>query len=100
MTVGTPPDVDLDTQPVDRLTSTPSAGDFSADDRAGRNLHFSVREQAPANGLPLSKLRVPSRVPDLLRLPARRARHEPVALMLARQPLPTLHRTRYASSAP
>ena len=36
------------------------AGDFSADDRAGRNLHFGVREHAAAavcNGLALSKLR-------------------------------------------
>src|ERR671912_551649 len=36
------------------------AGDFSADDRTGRNLHFGVREHAAAavgNGLALSKLR-------------------------------------------
>ena len=36
------------------------AGDFSATDRAGRNLHFGVREHAAAaaaNGLALSKLR-------------------------------------------
>src|SRR3954447_9646888 len=36
------------------------AGDFSADDRAGRNLHFGGREHAVAavcNGLALSKLR-------------------------------------------
>jgi transketolase len=36
------------------------AGDFSADDRAGRNLHFGVREHAMGsilNGLSLSKIR-------------------------------------------
>jgi transketolase len=36
------------------------AGDFSAEDRAGRNLHFGVREHAAgavANGLALSKIR-------------------------------------------
>ena len=36
------------------------AGDFSATERAGRNLHFGVREHAAAavaNGLALSKLR-------------------------------------------
>jgi transketolase len=36
------------------------AGDFGVDDRAGRNLHFGVREHAAAavaNGLALSKLR-------------------------------------------
>ncbi len=36
------------------------AGDFSADDRAGRNFHFGIREHAAtaiANGLALSKVR-------------------------------------------
>ena len=37
-----------------------SAGDFEADDRGGRNLHFGIREHAMAaiaNGMSLSKLR-------------------------------------------
>ena len=137
------------------------AGDFSADDRAGRNLHFGVREHAAAavaNGLALSKLRAYQagflifsdfqrgalRLSALMELPlihiythdsigvgedgpthqpiehlaSIRAmpgvidmrpadanevaeawrvlmpiRHEPVALMLSRQPLPTLDRS-------
>jgi transketolase len=143
------------------------AGDFSATDRAGRNLHFGVREHAAAavaNGLALSKLRAYQagflifsdfqrgalRLSALMELPlihvythdsigvgedgpthqpiehlaSIRAmpgvidlrpgdanevaeawrvlmpiRHEPVALMLSRQPLPTLDRERYASAA-
>ncbi len=143
------------------------AGDFSATDRAGRNLHFGVREHAAAavaNGLALSKLRAYQagflifsdfqrgalRLFALMELPlihlythdsigvgedgpthqpieqlaSIRAmpgvidlrpgdanevaeawrvlmpiRHEPVALMLSRQPLPTLDRARYASAA-
>ena len=143
------------------------AGDFSATDRAGRNLHFGVREHAAAaaaNGLALSKLRAYQagflifsdfqrgalRLSALMELPlihlythdsigvgedgpthqpieqlaSIRAmpgvidlrpgdanevaeawrvlmpiRHEPAALMLSRQPLPTLDRQRYASAA-
>jgi len=143
------------------------ARDFSADDRAGRNLHFGVREHAAAavaNGLALSKLRAYQagflifsdfqrgalRLSALMELPlihmythdsigvgedgpthqpiehlaSIRAmpgvidlrpadanevveawrvlmpiRHEPVALMLSRQPLPTLDRTRYAPAS-
>ena len=142
------------------------AGDFSAEDRAGRNLHFGVREHAAAavsNGLALSKLRAYQagflifsdfqrgalRLSALMELPlihlythdsigvgedgpthqpiehlaSIRAmpgvidmrpadgnevaqawrvlmpiRHEPVALMLSRQPLPTLDRTKYNSA--
>ena len=36
------------------------AGDFQPDDRAGRNLHFGIREHAAAavaNGMALTKLR-------------------------------------------
>ena len=143
------------------------AGDFSADDRAGRNLHFGVREHAAAavcNGLALSKLRAYQagflifsdfqrgalRLSALIELPlihiythdsigvgedgpthqpiehaaSIRAmpgvidmrpgdanevveawkvimpiRHEPVALMLSRQPCPTLDRSRYAPAS-
>ncbi|HVH23822.1 MAG TPA: transketolase [Pseudonocardia sp.] len=142
------------------------AGDFSATDRAGRNLHFGVREHAAAavcNGLALSKLRAYQagflifsdfqrgalRLSALMELPlihvythdsigvgedgpthqpiehlaSLRAmpgvidmrpadgnevaeawrvlmpiRHEPVALMLSRQPLPTLDRSKYNSA--
>ena len=143
------------------------AGDFSAEDRSGRNLHFGVREHAAAavsNGLALSKLRAYQagflifsdfqrgalRLSSLMELPlihlythdsigvgedgpthqpiehlaSLRAmpgvidmrpgdanevveawrvimplRHEPVALMLSRQPLPTLDRSRYAAAS-
>jgi transketolase len=143
------------------------AGDFSADDRPGRNLHFGVREHAAAavaNGLALSKLRAfqagflifsdfqrgALRLSALMELPlihlythdsigvgedgpthqpvehlaSLRAmpgvidlrpadanevveawrvimplRHEPAALVLSRQPLPTLDRTRYAPAS-
>ncbi len=142
------------------------AGDFSADERAGRNLHFGVREHAAAavaNGLALSKLRAYQagflifsdfqrgalRLSALMELPlihmythdsigvgedgpthqpiehiaSIRAmpgvidmrpadgnevaeawrvlmpiRHEPVALMLSRQPLPTLDREKFGSA--
>ena len=143
------------------------AGDFSADDRAGRNFHFGVREHAAAavcNGLALSKLRAYQagflifsdfqrgalRLSALMELPlihlythdsigvgedgpthqpiehlaSIRAmpgvidmrpgdanevveawrvimpiRHEPVALILSRQPCPTLDRSRYAPAS-
>ncbi|HEY5880561.1 MAG TPA: transketolase [Nakamurella sp.] len=146
-----------------RLT-LPAAGDFAPDDRAGRNLHFGVREHAAgaiANGLALSKIRAYQagflifsdfqrgalRLSALMELPvihlythdsigvgedgpthqpveqlaSLRAipglidlrpadanevaaawrlimplRHDPVALILSRQALPTLDRTRYA----
>ncbi|MCU0284665.1 MAG: transketolase [Candidatus Nanopelagicales bacterium] len=42
------------------MLTFPGAGDFSAADRSGRNLHFGVREHAAgciANGLSLSKVR-------------------------------------------
>jgi transketolase len=50
---------DLTPSTKTRLTF-PSAGDFQADSRAGRNLHFGIREHsmgAILNGLALSKLR-------------------------------------------
>jgi transketolase len=143
------------------------AGDFGATDRAGRNLHFGVREHAMGailNGLSLSKVRpfgsgflifsdygrpairlaalmeIPvvyvfthdsigvgedgpthqpveqlaslRAIPGLLTIrPAdanevveawrvvMQLRHEPAALVLSRQALPTLDRTRFASAA-
>ena len=143
------------------------AGDFSADDRTGRNLHFGVREHAMAsilNGLSLSKVRpygsgflifsdysrpairlsalmeIPviyifthdsigvgedgpthqpvehltslRAIPGLITLRPGDAnevaeawrviagfRHEPVALVLSRQALPTLDRSKYAPAA-
>jgi len=143
------------------------AGDFSADDRLGRNLHFGIREHAMhavLNGLSLSKLRpfgsqflifsdyarTPIRLSALMELPvvhvfthdsigvgedgpthqpieqlaSLRATpglidlrpgdanevveawrviaglaHEPVALVLSRQAMPTLDRSVYASAA-
>jgi transketolase len=142
------------------------AGDFSADNHAGRNLHFGIREHAMGailNGLSLSKIRpfgsgflifsdyartairlsalmeIPvlhifthdsigvgedgpthqpveqlaslRAIPGLITLRPADAnevveawrlimpfRHEPVALILTRQPLPTLDRTTYASA--
>lgn len=142
-------------------------GDFSATDRAGRNLHFGVREHAAgciANGLSLSKVRPYQagflifsdfqrgaiRLSALMELPvihvfthdsigvgedgpthqpveqivSLRAipylvdirpadanevaeawrvlmpmRHDPVALFLSRQPMPTLDRTKYAPAS-
>lgn len=142
------------------------AGDFSDEDRAGRNLHFGVREHAAAavaNGLALSKVRAYQagflifsdfqrgavRLSALMELPvvhlfthdsigvgedgpthqpvehlaSLRAmpglidfrpadanevveawrtimplRHDPVALILSRQALPTFDRSRYASA--
>ncbi|MGN6650234.1 transketolase [Trinickia sp.] len=142
------------------------AGSFSSDDRAGRNLHFGVREHAMgavANGLALSNLRPytgtflifsdymkpPIRLAALMEVPvvfvfthdsiglgedgpthqpveqlaslravpgltvlrpadanevreawrvALAAARRPTALVLSRQPLPTLDRTRYASA--
>ena len=143
------------------------AGDFSADDRAGRNFHFGVREHAMAsilNGLSLSKVRpygsgflifsdysrpairlsalmeIPviyifthdsigvgedgpthqpvehlaslRAIPGLITLRPGDAnevaeawrviaglRHEPAALVLSRQELPTLDRSKYAPAA-
>lgn len=143
------------------------AGDFTADNPAGRNMHFGVREHAMAsilNGLSLSKvrpygsgflifsdyLRPAIRLSALMELPViyilthdsigvgedgpthqpveqlaslraimglvtlrpadanevaeawryiMRQRHEPVALILSRQPLPTIDRTRYAAAS-
>ncbi|HEX7211272.1 MAG TPA: transketolase [Propionibacteriaceae bacterium] len=143
------------------------AGDFQADNRAGRNLHFGVREHAAgavANGLALSKIKVYQagflifsdfqrgalRLSALMELPvihmfthdsigvgedgpthqpveqlaSLRAmpgmidmrpadanelveayrvimplRHDPVAMILSRQALPTLDRSKYASAS-
>src|SRR3974390_3486236 len=143
------------------------AGDFTADNPGGRNLHFGIREHAMAaivNGLSLSKLRAygatffiysdyarpAMRLSALMELPTififshdamgdgedgpthqpvehlaslraipglvtlrpgdanevveayryiMQLRHEPVVLVLSRQPLPTLDRTKYAPAA-
>ncbi|MBI5434703.1 MAG: transketolase [Planctomycetes bacterium] len=143
------------------------AGDFSAEDRSGRNFHFGIREHAMhsvLNGLALSKLRPfgagffifsdyarPAiRLSALMELPVihvfthdsigvgedgpthqpveqlaslralpglltirpgdanevveawrvtMEQRHEPVALVLSRQALPTLDRTKYAAAS-
>jgi transketolase len=143
------------------------AGDFSAEDRGGRNLHFGIREHAMGsilNGLSLSKLRAygsgflifsdyartPTRLSAIMEIPtitifthdsigvgedgpthqpiehliALRAmpglidlrpgdanevaeawrlimetQHDPVVLILSRQNMPTLDRTKYASAA-
>jgi transketolase len=143
------------------------AGDFSADDRAGRNIHFGIREHAAtaiANGLSLSKVRPfwsgflifsdyargAIRLSALMQIPVihifthdsigvgedgpthqpveqlaslrampgltvirpgdanevaeawrliMELRHEPVALVLSRQSLPTLDRERFAPAA-
>jgi transketolase len=142
------------------------AGDFSADDRLGRNLHFGIREHAMhaiLNGLSLSKLRAfgsqflifsdyartPIRLSALMELPVvhifthdsigvgedgpthqpiehlaslratpglidlrpgdanevaeawrtiAQLQHDPVALVLSRQAMPTLDRSVYASA--
>jgi len=149
-----------------RLTFA-GAGDFGADDHAGRNLHFGIREHAMGavlNGLALSKVRpygsgflifsdygrAPIRLAALMEIPviyifthdsigvgedgpthqpveqlaSLRAipglitlrpgdanevaeawrlimalRHQPVALILSRQALPTLDRSRYAAAS-
>ena len=142
------------------------AGDFSAEDRLGRNLHFGVREHAMGaivNGLSLSKIRpygsgflifsdygrAPIRLAAIMEIPAvyifthdsigvgedgpthqpiehlaslrampalitlrpgdanevvqawrviMELQHDPVALVLSRQNMPTLDRDRYASA--
>jgi transketolase len=144
-----------------------TAGDFSAADRRGRNLHFGVREHAMGsilNGLTLSKLRAfgsgflifsdyartPTRLSALMEIPTisifthdsigvgedgpthqpvehliglrampglvtirpgdanevaeawrviMESQHDPVALVLSRQAMPTLDRARFASAA-
>jgi transketolase len=141
------------------------AGDFTANDRAGRNFHFGIREHAMGsilNGLALSKVRpygsgflifsdycrAPIRLASIMEIPVvhifthdsiavgedgpthqpiehlaslrampglvvlrpadaneivdawkviMQTRHEPVALILTRQNLPTLDRTKYAA---
>ena len=157
---------DLAPSTLTRLTFE-GAGDFSAGDRAGRNLHFGVREHAMGailNGLSLSKIRPygsgflifsdygrsPIRLASIMEIPAiyvfthdsigvgedgpthqpieqlaslrampglitlrpgdanevaeawrliMELQHDPVALVLSRQNMPTLDRTRYASAA-
>ena len=157
-----------DLGPSNKTTLTyEGAGDFEADNRAGKNLHFGIREHAMAatvNGMSLSKLRpygatffifsdyarpairlsalmeIPTififthdamgdgedgpthqpvehlaslrAIPGLVTLRPGDAnevveayryimqlRHEPAVLVLSRQPLPTLDRTKYASAA-
>ncbi len=155
-----------DLGPSCKTRLTRSAGDFSAENPGGRNLHFGIREHAMAailNGLSLSKLRpygsgflifsdygraairlsalmeIPvihifthdsigvgedgpthqpvehlaslRAIPGLITLrPAdanevaeawrviMRLRHEPVALILTRQAVPTIDRTKYAAA--
>jgi len=149
------------------LLTYAGAGDFQANNRAGKNLHFGIREHAMGatlNGMALSKLRPygatffifsdyerPAiRLSALMELPAIfvfthdamgdgedgpthqpveqlaslraipglvtlrpgdanevveayryivQLRHQPAVLVLSRQPLPTLDRTRYAAAA-
>jgi transketolase len=156
---------DLSPSTKTRLTFD-GAGDFSADDRSGRNLHFGIREHAMGaivNGLSLSKIRpfgsgflifsdygrAPIRLASIMEIPAiyvfthdsigvgedgpthqpiehlasLRAmpalitmrpgdanevaeawrvvmafQHDPVALVLSRQNMPTLDRERYGSA--
>jgi transketolase len=157
-----------DLGPSNKTTLTfKSAGDFEADNRAGKNLHFGIREHAMAatvNGLSLSKLRPfgatffifsdyarPAiRLSALMELPTififthdamgdgedgpthqpvehlaslraipglvtlrpadanevveayryiMQLRHQPAVLVLSRQPLPTLDRTKYAPAS-
>jgi transketolase len=143
------------------------AGDFEADDRGGRNMHFGIREHAMGaivNGLSLSKIRAygstflifsdymkpPIRLAAIMDLPVihifthdsigvgedgpthqpieqlaslravpglitlrpadanevlecwrftMKQRHQPVALILTRQAVPTLDRTKYAAAS-
>lgn len=157
---------DLSPSTKTRLTFD-AAGDFSAEDHAGRNLHFGIREHAMGsilNGMALSKVRpfgsgflifsdymrpairlaalmeIPviyifthdsigvgedgpthqpieqlislRAIPNLITLRPGDAnevseawrvimqlRHKPAALVLSRQPLPTLDRTRYAPAS-
>lgn len=157
---------DLSPSTKTRLTFD-AAGDFSAEDHAGRNLHFGIREHAMGsilNGMALSKVRpfgsgflifsdymrpairlaalmeIPviyifthdsigvgedgpthqpieqlislRAIPNLITLRPGDAnevseawrvimqlRHKPVALVLSRQPMPTLDRTRYAPAS-
>ncbi len=156
---------DLTPSTKTRLTFE-GAGDFTAGNYAGRNLHFGVREHAMGavlNGMSLAKVRpygsgflifsdygrAPLRLAAIMEIPViyifthdsigvgedgpthqpieqiaslraipglitlrpgdanevveawkfiAQARHEPVTLVLTRQPLPTLDRTRYASA--
>lgn len=157
-----------DLGPSNKTTLTyERAGDFQADNRAGKNLHFGIREHAMAaivNGLSLSKLRAygatffifsdyarpAMRLSALMELPTififthdamgdgedgpthqpvehlaslraipglvtlrpgdanevveayryiMQLRHEPAVLVLSRQPLPTLDRTKYAAAS-
>jgi transketolase len=155
---------DLAPSTLTRLTFD-GAGDFSAEDRSGRNLHFGIREHAMGailNGLSLSKIRPygsgflifsdygrsPIRLASIMEIPAiyifthdsigvgedgpthqpiehlaslrampglitlrpgdanevaeawrliMELQHDPVALVLSRQNMPTLDRTRYGS---
>ena len=157
-----------DLGPSNKTTLTyEGAGDFEADNRAGKNLHFGIREHAMAatvNGLSLSKLRAfgatffifsdyarpAMRLSALMELPTififthdamgdgedgpthqpvehlaslraipglvtlrpgdanevveayryiMQLHHEPAVLVLSRQPLPTLDRTKYAAAS-
>ena len=156
---------DLTPSTKTRLTFE-GAGDFTAGNYAGRNLHFGIREHAMGavlNGMSLAKVRpygsgflifsdygrAPLRLAAIMEIPViyifthdsigvgedgpthqpieqiaslraipglitlrpgdanevveawkfiAQARHEPVTLVLTRQPLPTLDRTRYASA--
>ena len=76
---------------VDQDAARPSTGPATSrpPNRAGRNLHFGVREHAAAavaNGLALSKLRASGRVLDLLRLTRGRAMR-----LSALMELPVIH---------
>jgi len=157
-----------DLGPSNKTTLTfPGAGDFQADNRGGKNLHYGIREHAMAtivNGLALSKLRPfgatffifsdyarPAiRLASLMELPSLfvfthdamgdgedgpthqpieqlaslraipglitlrpgdanevveayryvlQQRHQPAVMVLSRQPLPTLDRTKYAPAS-
>ncbi len=98
-----------------RLTFEGS-GDFQAENYAGRNLHFGVREHAMSallNGMALSKIRpfgsgffglIVMRPADANEVAQAwrviiQLQHEPVVMVLSRQALPTFDRTRYGSAS-
>ncbi len=100
-------------------TNLNGGGDFQAGSYAGRNLHFGVREHAMGatlNGMALSRLRAfggtfftmphmivmrPGDANEVVEawkviLPMK---HNPVALVLTRQALPTIDRSKYSSAS-
>ena len=76
------------------------AGDFQADDHGGRNIHFGIREHAMGAipGLVVLRPADANEVIEAWKV-VMQFHHQPAVLVLTRQDVPTLDRSKYAPAS-